>query len=190
MIRSMILTMALILAGPALAADRAPAPMGAAVYFITPADGETVTSPVTVRFGLEGMGVAPAGIDKPNTGHHHLLIDAPDLPPLDEPIPADGETLADPITVRFGLKGMGVAPAGIDKANTGHHPLLIDTPDLPPLDEPIPADDHHKHFGGGQTETTIDLPPGTHTLQLLLADQNHTAFDPPIISKRITITVQ
>ena len=139
MIRSLILTMALVLAGPALAADRAPAPMGAAVYFITPADGETVTSPVTVRFGLEGMGVAPAGIDKPNTGHHHLLIDAPDLPPLDEP---------------------------------------------------IPADEHHKHFGGGQTETTLELPPGTHTLQLLLADQNHTSFDPPIISKRITITVQ
>ena len=139
MIRSMILTMALVLAGPALAADRAPAPMGAAVYFITLADGETVTSPVTVRFGLEGMGVAPAGIDKPNTGHHHLLIDAPDLPPLDEP---------------------------------------------------IPADEHHKHFGGGQTETTLELPPGTHTLQLLLADQNHISFDPPIISKRITITVQ
>ena len=139
MIRSLILTMALVLAGPALAADRAPAPMGAAVYFITPADGETVTSPVTVRFGLEGMGVAPAGIDKPNTGHHHLLIDAPDLPPLDEP---------------------------------------------------IPVDEHHKHFGGGQTETILELPPGTHTLQLLLADQNHISFDPPIVSKRITITVQ
>ncbi len=138
MIRSTMLTMALLLAGPALAADRTPAPSGAAVYFITP---------------------------------------------------ADGETLADPITVRFGLKGMGVAPAGIDKANTGHHHLLIDTPDLPPLDEPIPADDHHKHFGGGQTETTIDLPPGTHTLQLLLADQNHISFNPPLMSERITITV-
>ncbi len=89
----------------------------------------------------------------------------------------------------FGLKGMGVAPAGTDKENTGHHHLIIDAP-LPPLDEPIPADDHHVHFGGGQTETTIELAPGTHTLQLLLADQNHVPHEPPVVSDRITITVE
>ena len=75
------------------------------------------------------------------------------------------------------------------KANTGHHHLLIDTP-LPPLDEPIPADKNHLHFGLGQTETFIDLPPGRHTLQLLMGDANHIPHDPPVMSKQITITVR
>ncbi|ROT98750.1 DUF4399 domain-containing protein [Marinobacter sp. R17] len=119
-------------------AQATPAPDDASVYFITPEDGATVSSPVTVRFGLSGMGVAPAGTDKAATGHHHLLIDADSLPP----------------------KG-----------------------------QPIPADDHHKHFGGGQTETRLDLSPGQHTLQLLMGDQNHIPFDPPVVSKKITITV-
>lgn len=124
---------------PAFAADRTPAPEGAQVYFITPADGETISGPVTVRFGLTGMGVAPAGIEKENTGHHHLLINVAELPPLDEP---------------------------------------------------IPADDSHKHFGGGQTEVTVELPAGTHTLQLLVGDLNHIPHEPPVMSERITITVQ
>jgi hypothetical protein len=128
-----------LLAAPALAADRTPSPDGAQVYIISPADGAAVSNPVTVRFGLKGMGVAPAGIEKEKTGHHHLLIDVTELPPLDEP---------------------------------------------------IPADDNHKHFGGGQTEVTVELPPGTRTLQLLLGDQNHIPHEPPVMSEKITITVQ
>jgi hypothetical protein len=117
---------------------RAPSPKGAEVYFIAPKDGATVTSPVTVKFGLKGMGVAPAGTAVANTGHHHLIIDA----------------------------------------------------ELPPLDAPIPADAHHVHFGKGQTETTIELKPGKHTLQLLLGDQSHVPHDPAVVSKKITITVK
>lgn len=129
---------AALLVAPLAAAERSPAPEGARVYFIAPQDGETLTSPVTVRFGLEGMGVAPAGIAFAETGHHHLLID------VDE---------------------------------------------LPPMDEPIPADLRHVHFGKGQTETTIELPPGRHTLQLLLGDHMHRPHDPPVLSERISITV-
>lgn len=117
---------------------RMPAPAGARVYFIAPQDGARVESPVTVRFGLAGMGVAPAGVAQPNTGHHHLIVDA----------------------------------------------------DLPPLDKPVVADDRHRHIGGGQTEVTLDLAPGPHTLQLLLGDQNHVPHDPPVASEKITITVQ
>jgi hypothetical protein len=132
---ALLLAMSLTSA-PVLA--RTPAPSGANVYIIAPADGETVSSPVTVKFGLRGMGVAPAGVDKPNTGHHHLLID------------------------------------------TG----------LPALDRPIPADAKHKHFGGGQTETVIELAPGKHTLQLIMGDMNHIPHEPPVSSQSITITVQ
>ena len=103
--------------------------------------------------------------------------------------PHDGDTVSSPVTVRFGLKNMGVAPAGVDVANTGHHHLLIDT-GLPPLDNPIPSDDHHKHFGKGQTETSLKLAPGKHTLQLLLGDYAHTPHSPPVMSKQITITVK
>lgn len=103
--------------------------------------------------------------------------------------PESGDTLPSPVTVRFGLSGMGVAPAGVQKAGTGHHHLLVDT-DMPDLSLPIPADDNHRHFGGGQTEVTIDLSPGKHTLQLLLADERHVPHDPPIVSKKITITVE
>jgi hypothetical protein len=139
MFRQIVLGSMLLTAAPVLGADRTPAPEGAQVYIISPADGATVTNPVTVRFGLKGMGIAPAGIEKDKTGHHHLLIDVAELPPLDEP---------------------------------------------------IPADDSHKHFGGGQTEVTLELPPGTRTLQLLLGDQNHIPHEPPVMSERITITVQ
>ncbi|MEO8464569.1 MAG: DUF4399 domain-containing protein [Gammaproteobacteria bacterium] len=125
---------------PAPAAfTRKAAPAGATAYIIEPADGATVASPVHVVFGLKGMGVAPAGTDRPDTGHHHLLIDAG--------LPAD-----------LGL--------------------------------PIPNDDTHKHFGGGQTETALVLAPGKHTLQLLLGDHLHVSFDPPIASSVVTIEVQ
>ena len=124
---------------PAQAAiARTPRPADAVLYVIAPADGATVKSPVTIQFGLRGMGVAPAGVDSPNTGHHHLVVDAP----------------------------------------------------TPPLDLPLPADAQHLHFGGGQTETTLELPPGTHTLQLVLADKVHIPHDPPLVSERITFTVK
>ncbi len=139
MFKAIAVAFALGLAAPALAADRTPSPPGAVVYFISPSDGATVSNPVTIRFGLKGMGVAPAGTEKDKTGHHHLLID--------------------------------VAA-------------------LPPLDEPIPMDDQHRHFGGGQTEVTLDLPPGEHTLQLLLGDLNHIPHEPPVLSPKITVTVQ
>lgn len=104
--------------------------------------------------------------------------------------PSHGEVVSSPVTVRFGLKGMGVAPAGVEKAKTGHHHLLIDVSTLPSMDAPIPSDDHHKHFGGGQTEVTIELGPGEHTLQLLLGDFTHIPHDAPVMSERITITVK
>ncbi len=133
------------LAAPAFAGDT-PAPEGAAVYFINLADGDTVSAPVKVNFGLTGMGVAPAGTDKEKTGHHHLLIDRPAL---------------------------GHGPDGAEELTYG-----------------IPADDHHKHFGGGQTEVSLDLAPGEHTLQLVMGDMNHVPHDPPVVSDVITITVK
>ncbi|MGR3461699.1 MAG: DUF4399 domain-containing protein [Roseovarius sp.] len=136
---------ALAAAAPAFAGDT-PAPEGAEVYFVGLEDGATVSSPVTVIFGLRGMGVAPAGTDKEATGHHHLLIDRPPL----------GQ--------------------GADGAEE--------------LDYSIPADAHHRHFGGGQTQVTLDLAPGTHTLQLVLGDMNHVPHDPPVASDVISITVE
>ena len=103
--------------------------------------------------------------------------------------PVDGATVTSPVTVKFGLKGFGVAPAGVPFNNTGHHHLIVDAP-LPALDKPIPADKNHLHYGAGQTETTLDLAPGKHTLQLLLGDHLHTPHKDPIISKQITITVK
>lgn len=134
------LAAALAIAGPA-EAGQTPSPPNAKVYFINLKDGATVSNPIVVRFGLSGMGVAPAGVeDKKNTGHHHLIIN--------EKIEGDE------------------------------------------LNQPIPSDDKHKHFGGGQTETTINLPPGKHTLQLVLADWSHIPHNPPVMSERITITVK
>jgi hypothetical protein len=128
-----------ILAGPVWAElPTTPAPPDAAVYFITPRDGEQIRGPVTVRFGLKGMGVAPAGTVKETTGHHHLLVDL-------EQLPASGQ--------------------------------------------PIPSDAHHRHFGNGQTETTLDLTPGQHTLQLLMGDANHVPHQPPVLSERVTVEV-
>ena len=103
--------------------------------------------------------------------------------------PADGATLSNPVTVRFGLNNMGVAPAGIQYDNSGHHHLLVDT-ELPTLNFPIINDGNHLHFGGGQTEATLELPPGEHTLQLLLGDFAHIPHEPAVMSERITITVK
>jgi hypothetical protein len=123
----------------ALAADRTPAPAGAEVYIVSPKDGATQKGPVTVVFGLKGMGVAPAGINLDGTGHHHLLIDTD--------VPAD-------------------------------------------LSQPLPASEKIVHFGKGQTETTLTLPPGKHTLQLVLGDSLHIPHQPAVISKKITVAVE
>ena len=103
--------------------------------------------------------------------------------------PLDGAEVSSPVTVKFGLSGMGVAPAGVEKAKTGHHHLIINTK-VEDYDNPLPADDQHKHFGGGQTETTLELSPGKHTLQLILGDHNHVPHKPVIESEVITITVK
>lgn len=139
--KRLALATALALALPAAApAGETPAPEGARVYFIGIADGDTLKNPVTIRFGAAGIGVAPAGVEKEKTGHHHLIID---------------ET--------------------IEGAE---------------LDQPIPADDRHRHFGGGQTEITLDLPPGTHALQLVMGDHNHIPHTPAVMSERITVMVE
>lgn len=103
--------------------------------------------------------------------------------------PKNGDEISGPVTVKFGLAGMGVAPAGVEKAKTGHHHLIIDTK-VTDFDNPLPADDNHKHFGGGQTEATITLAPGKHTLQLLLGDHNHIPHKPAVMSEVISITVK
>ena len=127
-----------------------------------------------------------------------LAADAPTLPVTKAPAgaqvyiisPQDGATVSQTFTVRFGLKGMGVAPAGVAHENTGHHHLLIDVKDLPAAGQPIPKDEQHVHFGGGQTEATVTLKPGTHTLQLVLGDLNHIPFDPALVSKVVTVHVK
>jgi hypothetical protein len=103
--------------------------------------------------------------------------------------PKNGATVKSPVVVQFGLKGMGIAPAGVKFENTGHHHLLIDSDVPADLSAPLPTTDQVKHFGKGQTETSLDLAPGKHTLLLLLGDQNHTPHNPPVVSKKITITV-
>lgn len=103
----------------------------------------------------------------------------------------DGQTVSSPLTVRFGLAGYGVAPAGVDKPQTGHHHLLIDTAlSEDEMQYPIPSDDKHRHFGGGQTQVTVDLEPGEHTLQLVLGDASHVPLGPEFMSARIIVTVR
>jgi hypothetical protein len=104
--------------------------------------------------------------------------------------PADGERVPRNFTVRFGLRGMGIAPAGIQVEHTGHHHLLVDVDALPPEGLPLPNDARHIHFGKGQTETALTLEPGTHTLQLILGDHLHIPHQPPVVSERITVTVE
>jgi hypothetical protein len=103
--------------------------------------------------------------------------------------PANGDTVASDFVVKFGLSGMGIAPAGIEKEGTGHHHLLIDVDELPKLTEPLPATAQIKHFGGGQTEASLSLPPGEHSLQLLLGNYSHVPHDHPVISEKIYIKV-
>ena len=103
--------------------------------------------------------------------------------------PGDGEVISGgKLWLRMGLKGAGISPAGIEHPHTGHHHVLIDT-ELPPFDEPIPFDKNHVHFGAGQSEARIELSPGTHTLQVLLADHDHVPHNPPLFSERITVFV-
>lgn len=127
-------------------AGETPSAPGARVYFVNVADGDTIKAGSVVQFGLSGMGIAPAGYEADNTGHHHLFINRPTL--------GEGE---------FGAEE---------------------------FDDPIPADENHVHFGGGQTETTLDLPPGEHTIQLVLGDWSHIPHEPPVISEVISITVE
>lgn len=110
---------------------------------------------------------------------------------------SDGDTVKGPVKVQFGLSGMGIAPAGIEQEGTGHHHLFVNRPAFlegelgaAEADEVIPADENHRHFGGGQTETTLELSPGQHTLQMVLGDHNHIPHDPPVVSQVITITVE
>ena len=126
-----------------------------------------------------GLGFAADLISKSVPGAEVYLIE-----------PADGATTAATFKVTFGLSGMGVAPAGADLKNTGHHHLLIDVNELPDVTKPLPASNQVKHFGGGQTETVLTLTPGIHTLQLLLGNYVHIPHDPPVLSKKITITVK
>jgi len=127
-----------------------------------------------------------------------FAADAPGVPVTKAPSgaeiyiisPKDGAVVGTEVTVQFGLKGMGVAPAGVKKEGTGHHHLLVDVKDMPAAGQPIPKDEQHLHFGNGQTETTVKLAPGKHTLQLELADENHVPFDPAIVSTPVTITVK
>ena len=149
MIRTTLAAAALVLAAGPLAADghKTPYPEGASVYFINVADGDTVASPLTIQFGLKGMGVAPAGaIDFDNVGHHHLLINR-------------------------GPMGTG------EMAETE-------------WDETLPNNENHRHFGGGQTEVTLELPAGEHTLQMVFADYAHVPFGPDLVTEQITITVE
>ncbi|MDP5210303.1 MULTISPECIES: DUF4399 domain-containing protein [unclassified Microbulbifer] len=104
--------------------------------------------------------------------------------------PKDGEKVSQTFTVRFGLSGMGVAPAGVNLENTGHHHLLIDVDTLPDLSKPLPASKNIIHYGGGQTETEITLPPGKHTLQLVLGNYLHIPHQNPVMSKKITVEVE
>ncbi len=103
--------------------------------------------------------------------------------------PVDGAVVTTPFTVRFGLRGVGVAPAGVQFPNTGHHHLLIDVTEMPSLDVPLPATENVRHYGLGQTETELELPPGEHTLQLVLGDWLHIPHEPPVTSDVVTITV-
>jgi hypothetical protein len=122
---------------------------------------------------------ASASPPKPSPGSELYFIE-----------PADGATVSEVFKVSFGLSGMGVAPAGTLRDGTGHHHLFIDAKDPPKAGMTIPSDPKHVHFGGGQTETALALPPGDHTLQLVFGDASHQVFDPPLVSKKITVHVK
>ncbi|MDJ0536764.1 MAG: DUF4399 domain-containing protein [Xenococcaceae cyanobacterium MO_207.B15] len=130
------------------------------------------------------------GLATPPMSANELVSPAPDDAQVYIISPADGDTLPNSFQVQFGLSGMGIAPAGIDKQNTGHHHLLVDLQELPDLSASLPATEHIRHFGGGQTETTLTLPPGEHKLQLLLGNYAHIPHERPILSDPITVTVK
>ena len=139
MLRGLVVAIfSLVLSTGQVLAQGTPSPENAKVYFIWPGDGQVIRGgKLWVRFGLRNMGVAPSGVDLPNTGHHHLILNA--------------------------------GP--------------------PPFDEPVPADKNHIHYGAGQTEVRLELPPGRHTLQLILGDDKHIPHDPPVMSRQITVIV-
>ena len=126
----------------------------------------------------------------PHVSADELVSHAPDEAEIYIITPQDGDTVPETFTIRFGLSGMGVAPAGVNKDNTGHHHLLVDLREYPNFDQSLPANDSIRHFGGGQTETQITLPPGEHTLQLLLGNYVHIPHDKPVISSKITVFVE
>ncbi|MBC8341606.1 MAG: DUF4399 domain-containing protein [Proteobacteria bacterium] len=128
-------------------------------------------------------------LESPAVPHPGDFTAAPSEASLEIISPTNGDTVTSPVTVKFGLAGMGVAPAGIEAKNTGHHHLIIDSP-LPNVQFAIPKDAKHRHFGGGQTQVTLELEPGTHTLQLLLGDYRHIPHGPAVVSEKITITVK
>ncbi len=137
------------------------------------------------------LSVSMPAIEAQDAGNS-LRTPAPDDAETYIQSPADGAAVSSPVTVRFGLRGIGVAPAGVQLPNTGHHHLLIDVGDenTPSFDLPLPATDQVVHFGLGQTETEVELEPGQHTLQLVLGDYLHTPHSPPVTSETITITVE
>lgn len=135
---------------------------------------------VTVAAVLLGMGLLAQAAQTPSKRGAGVYIISP----------AHGEVVSSPFKVRFGLTGMGVAPAGVAVSDTGHHHLLIDLPGQAQLHDTVPKDNQHRHFGNGQTETILDLAPGKHTLQLLLADQNHVPHHPAVVSRKIVIYVE
>ncbi|MEM9151644.1 MAG: DUF4399 domain-containing protein [Cyanobacteria bacterium P01_F01_bin.3] len=131
---------------------------------------------------LAGMQPSPAIADT-------VISHAPESASATILEPANNGDVDQTFTVKFGLSGMGVAPAGVDVKNTGHHHLLVDLKDLPPLDQPLPGSEHILHFGGGQTETELSLAPGKHTLQLILGNYEHVPHDNPVTSEKITVNV-
>ncbi|KQK29319.1 hypothetical protein ARD30_18405 [Bosea thiooxidans] len=152
-----------------------------------PHDPPVMSDRIRVRVVADGS-VASATPPQATTGGGRARTTSPNDAALYFIYPKDGETIFPTSTIRFGLRNMGVAPAGVAKPNTGHHHLLVDA-EPPAFDRPIPADLNHIHLGGGQTEYRLTLPPGRHTLQLLLGDENHVPHDPPVASERITVTV-
>ena len=146
----------------------------------------------TVRAALIAVSIAPAWISgsPPATAQETKgSTPSPKNAYVYFHYPRDGSRVPQRFTVRIGLKEMGVAPAGVKMANTGHHHLLIDVPPGPP-GEPIPSDYNHIHLGNGQTEVVVTLPPGVHTLQLVVADHDHIPHLPPVMSQKITVTVR
>lgn len=130
------------------------------------------------------------GIITPLASANELISQAPTKAKAYIIAPTDGSSVPPTFTVEFGLSGMGIAPAGVERENTGHHHLLVDLAETPDLTASLPANDNIRHFGGGQTEAELTLTPGEHTLQLLLGNYAHIPHDRPVISRKIKISVE